>query len=52
MDEVGCDELREKGGEHICEKDNTLWDIGTDEVECSREDDNVGDIVDEACGGE
>jgi hypothetical protein len=48
VDEVWGDEFREEGWDDIGEKDNTFGDCGTNEVEGSGEDDNVGDIIDEA----
>ena len=48
MDEVWRNEFREEGWDDIGEKDNTFGDCGTNEVEGSGEDDNVGDIIDEA----
>ena len=49
MDEVRRNELREKRGEDIGEEDEAFGNGGTDEVDGCREDDNVGDIVDDAC---
>jgi len=49
MDEVGGDEFREEGGQHICKQDKALGNRRTDEVDSRREDDNVADIVDNTC---
>lgn len=45
MDEVWRKEFREEGGHDISEEDNALGDVGTDEVEGGREDDDIDDIV-------
>lgn len=47
--EVGCAELGQKRGQDIGEQHDTLGNVGTDEIEGSREDDYVEDVVDEAC---
>ena len=49
MDEVGCYQLGDEGGEDVCEEDDGLGDVGADEIEGCGEDDNVEDIVYEAC---
>ncbi len=49
MDEVWSNQLRQEGWEDICQEDDALGYGGADEVEGSREDDHVGDIVDQAC---
>lgn len=52
MDEVGCYELGEEGGNDVGEEDDAFGDCGTDEVEGGGEDDYVEDVVDEACAGD
>jgi len=49
VDEVRGDELSEKGGEDIGKEDDSLGDGGTDEVLGGREDDDVENVIDEAC---
>jgi hypothetical protein len=48
VDEVWGDEFREKRWHDIGEQDHAFRDGGTNEIKGSREDDNVGDIIDEA----
>jgi hypothetical protein len=48
VDEVWRNEFCEEGWDHIGEQDNTFRDGGTNKVKGSGEDDNVGDIIDEA----
>jgi hypothetical protein len=49
VDEVRSDKLREEGWEDICQEHDAFGYGGADQVQGSREDDNVGDIVDQAC---
>jgi hypothetical protein len=48
MYEVWSCKFREERGKDICEEDNGFGECWADEVESGREDNNVGDIVDEA----
>lgn len=48
MDEVGCDELGEEGGEDVGEEDDAFGDVASDEVLGGGEDYDVEDVVDEA----
>jgi hypothetical protein len=48
VDEVWGDEFRDKGWDDIGEQDHAFRDCGTNEVEGCGEDDNVGNIIDEA----
>lgn len=48
MDEVGGGQLGQEGGEDVGEQDETLGDVGTDEVLGGGEDDDVQDIIDES----
>ena len=48
MYKIWGDEFGEERGYDICEEDDGFGNIGTNKVECGGEDDNVGDIVDEA----
>lgn len=48
MYEVWGAELRQERGDDVAEEDDAFGDVGADEVEGGREDDNVEDIVDEA----
>lgn len=49
MDEVWSEQLRDEGGNDIGEQDHAFRNTGADEIERSREDNHVEDIVDEAC---
>lgn len=49
MDKVRGDEFRKEGGQNIGEEDESFRDRGTDKVNSRREDDNIADIVDNAC---
>ena len=49
---VWGDQLREKGRHNVGKEDDALWDAGTDEILCGRQDDDVEDIVDEAYSGD
>ena len=48
MDEVWSNELRQEGWKDICEENDALRYRWADKIEGCREDDNIGDIVDQA----
>lgn len=48
VDEVGRDQLREEGREHVRQEDHALGHVGAHEVLGRGEDDHVEDVVDEA----
>ena len=49
MHAVGKEKLDDEAGNHVAEEDDAFWDRGADEIEGSRQDDDVEDIVDETC---
>lgn len=49
VDVIRSGELYEKGRDDIEEEDSRLGYMRTDEIESSREDDDIENIVDEAC---
>lgn len=48
VDDVGNKEFCEEGGEDIEEENEGLGERGADEVQCSREDNDIENVVDEA----
>jgi hypothetical protein len=51
VEEVGRDQLGQEGGQHVGEEHDALGDGGADEVLGGREEEDVEDVVDEACLG-
>lgn len=52
VDKVRCTELRKKRRYNIREKHDALWDVWTDQVQCSGENDYVENVVNETCKAE
>lgn len=50
MDKVWGAELGQERGDNVGEENKAFGDGGADEVEGCGEDDNVEDIIDQACG--
>jgi hypothetical protein len=51
VDKVRRDQLGQEGGQHVGEEHDALGDGGADEVLGGREEEDVEDVVDEACFG-
>jgi len=49
MDEIRCDQFRNERWHNICQEDDSFRNIGANEVKRCREDDDIEDIIDEAC---
>jgi hypothetical protein len=49
VDEIGCTQLCEEGGNHVTEEDDAFGYAWSDKVEGGGEDDYVEDVVDESC---
>jgi hypothetical protein len=47
VNKIRREELCEEGGQDVGEEDGGFGDIGTHEIESGRENNHVGDIIDE-----
>jgi hypothetical protein len=47
MYEIRGNKFRQEGGDNVCEEDNAFGHRRTDEVQRSREDDNIEHVIDQ-----